>query len=413
MTGTIHVIGGGIAGLAAATRLAKRGAKVVLYEATEALGGRCRSLHDRRLGRELDHGLHVAFSGHRHIAGYVADIGARDRFAVEDWAGVRFFDAQTRRAWTLKLNAGRIPWWILAPGRNAPGSGWADYGAVLRLAFTRRDRTLGELLGPGANRHVIWDPWCVTAIRAPPDIASVKLFKQALRNSFWRGGRACRLVVPLAPISAAYIEPAAAMLRARGAAIRTRAALAAIEFDRDRAVALRFEAPVPIGAEDRVVLAVTPRAAAALIPDLPVPLEACAAVTAHFTLDPPCGHERHLVCVLDQGPAWAMFDRDHATVTIASTDAPIDMAEDDLLARLWRGVALVLGRDPSSVPQGRVLRARYGSFAHTPEGAARRPPATTRYRNVFLAGDWIDHGHAASLDAAALSGHAAAALALP
>ena len=61
-SGTDHsviVVGGGLAGLACAVRLAEAGQRVTLLEATKAGGGRTRSFHDRSFDRELDNGQHL------------------------------------------------------------------------------------------------------------------------------------------------------------------------------------------------------------------------------------------------------------------------------------------------------------------------------------------------------------------
>ncbi|HZZ12104.1 MAG TPA: FAD-dependent oxidoreductase, partial [Paraburkholderia sp.] len=45
----VHVVGAGVAGLAAAVQLQRRGAQVVLHEAQAQAGGRCHSYYDRKL----------------------------------------------------------------------------------------------------------------------------------------------------------------------------------------------------------------------------------------------------------------------------------------------------------------------------------------------------------------------------
>ena len=52
MSKLVHVIGAGLAGLAAAVQLQRRGAQVVLHEAAEQAGGRCRSYYDRDARRD-------------------------------------------------------------------------------------------------------------------------------------------------------------------------------------------------------------------------------------------------------------------------------------------------------------------------------------------------------------------------
>jgi phytoene dehydrogenase-like protein len=62
MPGTVHVIGAGLAGLAASIRLATRGTSVSLHEAAGQAGGRCRSYHDPALDMVIDNGNHLVLS---------------------------------------------------------------------------------------------------------------------------------------------------------------------------------------------------------------------------------------------------------------------------------------------------------------------------------------------------------------
>ena len=59
MPRTIHVIGAGLSGLAAAVRLAERGENVIVHEAARQAGGRCRSYHDQQLDMVIDNGNHL------------------------------------------------------------------------------------------------------------------------------------------------------------------------------------------------------------------------------------------------------------------------------------------------------------------------------------------------------------------
>ena len=76
MARSFHIIGAGLAGLAAAVRLCARGQRVVVYEATNQAGGRCRSYHDPALGITIDNGNHLLLSGNRAALGYLDRIGA-------------------------------------------------------------------------------------------------------------------------------------------------------------------------------------------------------------------------------------------------------------------------------------------------------------------------------------------------
>ncbi|MDT8870408.1 NAD(P)-binding protein [Komagataeibacter rhaeticus] len=63
MTGHVHIVGGGLAGLSAAVELAGGSERVTVYEAGPACGGRARSYLDRQLGCRIDNGNHLLLSG--------------------------------------------------------------------------------------------------------------------------------------------------------------------------------------------------------------------------------------------------------------------------------------------------------------------------------------------------------------
>ncbi len=76
--GLVHVVGAGLAGLAAAVALAVKGRRVRLYEASDHAGGRCRSYFDPELGCRIDNGNHLLLAGNRRALDYLEQIGARD-----------------------------------------------------------------------------------------------------------------------------------------------------------------------------------------------------------------------------------------------------------------------------------------------------------------------------------------------
>jgi len=74
----IHIIGAGLAGLAAALDLADSGHAISLYEAGPAAGGRCRSYFDRELGCRIDNGNHLLLSGNHAAMAYLKRLGTLD-----------------------------------------------------------------------------------------------------------------------------------------------------------------------------------------------------------------------------------------------------------------------------------------------------------------------------------------------
>src|SRR5258705_11993613 len=118
--GTAHVVGAGLAGLAAAVELAAEGRRVRLYEAGLHAGGRCRSYFDTELGCRIDNGNHLLLAGNRAALDYLESIGAQGTIEGPPKAVFHFIEAATKQRWPVRPNRGVLPWWILTPKRRVP-----------------------------------------------------------------------------------------------------------------------------------------------------------------------------------------------------------------------------------------------------------------------------------------------------
>jgi uncharacterized protein with NAD-binding domain and iron-sulfur cluster len=94
-------------------------------------------------------------------------------------------------------------------------------------------------------------------------------------------------------------------------------------------------------------------------------------------------------------------------VTISAGDRLIDTPREELAKAIWDEVARVSAL-PAALPPWQIVRERRATFAATPAQDARRPGATTKWRNLVLAGDWTDTGLPATIEGAIRSGNRAA-----
>jgi uncharacterized protein with NAD-binding domain and iron-sulfur cluster len=78
------VIGGGVAGMSAATALAERGARVVLIEARHELGGRTSSFIDAATGETADNGQHILMGCYDEAFAFLRRTGAWSSVAIQD-----------------------------------------------------------------------------------------------------------------------------------------------------------------------------------------------------------------------------------------------------------------------------------------------------------------------------------------
>ncbi|WP_197507810.1 FAD-dependent oxidoreductase, partial [Methylosinus sp. 3S-1] len=197
---------------------------------------------------------------------------------------------------------------------------------------------------------------------------------------------------------------------AAGVAPRFAARLRAVEFAGERAAALDFgEERVALGREDAVALAVPPWTAQELLPGLVAPDEFRGIVNAHFKIAPPPGQPA-LLGMIGSLTEWLFAFEDRLSVTISGADRLMDEPRESLAARIWAEVAAVTGL-PGELPPWQIVKEKRATFAATPTQQRRRPDAATRWRNLFLAGDWTATGLPATIEGAIRSGDRAAALA--
>lgn len=411
MSGTVHIVGAGLAGLSCAVKLADAGRSVALHEAARMAGGRCRSYFDATLDLVIDNGNHLLLSGNRAARDYGARIGAGDALVGPDACVFDFLDMRDGARWRLQPNASRLPWWVFVAGRRVPGTGPLDYLDAGRLLFAADGATIGETMRcEGALWDKLWRPVLLSALNTEPREASATLAGAVLRETLAAGGDACRPLVARDGLGAAFIEPALATLRAKGIAPRFGARLREIGFDNTRARVLRFnDAEVELGPDDCVVLATPPWSAQELVPDLVAPDAYRGIVNAHFRIAPPPGQPL-LLGMIGSLSEWLFAFDDRLSVTISGADRLMETPREELAAAIWAEVAAATGL-AQDLPPWQIVKEKRATFAATPAQEARRPGAVTSWPNLFLAGDWTNTGLPATIEGSIRSGYNAANLA--
>jgi squalene-associated FAD-dependent desaturase len=413
VSGTVHIVGAGLAGLSCAVRLAAAGVKVVLYEAAGHAGGRCRSFRDRNIDRVIDNGNHLVLSGNRSTRAYLAEIGAGDQVFVGPEAAFPFLDLADGARWTVRPNSGRVPWWLFSGGRRTPGgSAMAHLRGLTGLWRAGKEATVADILGENPLFHRFWEPLAVAILNTPADTGSAGLLWSAFVESFVSGGDACRPVFTRHGLGAAFVDPALARLAQFGVTAHFNNRLTGIRRANGRITELELASgAVGLDDDDRIVLALPAAAINAILPEVAAPAAHHAIVNAHYRLGDPVGQTRFLG-LIGGAAQWVFLRGDVASVTVSAADELARQNAGTIADRLWQDVARALGLAPEPVPPNRVIKERRATVAQTPAFAASRPGASTIFANLLLAGDWTATGLPATIEGAIRSGHNAAAVLL-
>jgi hydroxysqualene dehydroxylase len=406
----VHVVGAGLAGLAASLRLAENGVGVVLHEAARQAGGRCRSYLDATLGCRIDNGNHLLLAGNHAAMDYLRRIGAADTLIGPDAAVFPFLDLAGGERWTVRPNAGRLPWWLFQPERRVAGTRPLDYLSGVRLFGAGPDAVVTDRLDPRSLLfRRFWQPLAVAALNTEAEQGAASLLGRVLRESFGAGGAASRPLVPRDGLSESLVEPALDRLHALGAELRFGSRLRAIEFAGERAALLGFdEGGESLAADEAVVLAVTAPVAARLVPELTVPDEFRAIVNAHYRIAAPSAAPL-FVGLVGGTSEWVFRKSEVLSVTISTADRLVDTPAEELAQRLWPEVRRAYELGEAALPAWQIVKERRATFAATPAQQRRRPPTATRWRNLVLAGDFTATRLPATIEGAIRSGEAAAA----
>jgi squalene-associated FAD-dependent desaturase len=403
-----HIIGAGLAGLEAACVLVEHGRHVIIHEAARAAGGRCRSYFDQELNCRLDNGNHLLLSGNHAAMNFLKRVGAYDTLTGPADPIFPFIDLVNLERWVLRMNHGRLPWWIFVPSMRVPHTRLRDYLALLKLRRAQTDDLVESLVGAiGPLYRNLLEPLAIAGLNTPAREASAAPLRQVIAETIERGGAASIPCWPREGLSESFIDPALRWLAASRTEFRSNSRVAALPRDdlQIRGIDLT-DSHIDLAAEDDIILATTAPVAASLVPGVEVPDAFQAILNVHYKHHLPKG-AAGFWGLIGGTAEWVFAKGDILSVTISAANDRIDMPADLLAAQVWQDLVRAFGV-PAAMPAYRVIKEKRATFAATPAQLARRPGAVTKWRNLFLAGDYTNTGLPATIEGAIRSGKAAA-----
>jgi squalene-associated FAD-dependent desaturase len=448
----VLVVGGGLAGIAAALDCADGGTQVTLLERRNRLGGLTWSF--RHADRWIDNGQHVFLRCCDEYLSFLDRIGATSDVELPERLDIPIVAPATGLGRTPRLGRLRrsglpAPLHLAGSLLRYPHLSVRDRMGLGRAVWALRSLDLSDpaldaqSFGSWLARHgqspatvsALWDLITVPTVNLPAAEASLAMAAKVFQTGLLKETRAADMGWSRVPLSQLHGARAAVALAQAGVEVQLGAQVERIEHHAHLAAGgrNRFAVRTPDGTlgADAVISAVPHEVAGQILPPGSVAhqdrlgdLGASAIVDVHLVFDRQVTRWPLLAGL--HSPVQWVFDRtassgmaagadgpQYVAVSVSAADEMVSRRPDDLVP--W--ITAELGRLLPDATAARVLDAlvtkeRNATFRARPGTAALRPPARTARPGLAVAGAWTDTGWPATMEGAVRSGRAAARVCL-
>jgi len=435
----VAIVGGGLAGLAAAVGLAGRGISVELFEARRQLGGRATSFRDPDSGALVDHCQHVSLGCCTNLEDFYRRAGIAH--LLKRFRRLHFFGPNGRRR---DVSASRL---LPAPLHLLPSLLRLDYLslrerlAIIRALYRLARGACGEssqTIGDWLRQHeqtermieLFWTPVIVSALSETVEHASVSAARKVFVESFLATRAGYELQVPQVPLGQIYGQPVEEWLGRNNVALRTACPVKQVVGGTGSVRELELGDGQRVSCE-AVILAVAWRRIGdllreplwAALPELRGidQLESAPITAVHLWFDRPITDLPHAVLpgrisqwlfnrlaqTEGQSPAF------HYQVVISASRNLAGQPRGQIVASVLAELAsLWPAAHNATLLQSRFVTEQNAVFSPRPGVDQLRPIQQTSIANLFVAGDWTATGWPATMEGAVRSGYLAAEAAL-
>lgn len=426
----IIVIGGGFAGLSAASFLVNSGNKVDLIEASPKLGGRAYSFYDDETKSVIDNGQHILMGCYIETLKFLKLIGAEKNFSYQERLKVNFLNDNGKQ---FRLEATQLfyPFNLLFGLLNFEALSFIDRLKILiffiKLYFYS-DSELKKLtvhqwfLLEGQNekiRESFWDFLAVGALNTSTTKASAKAFADILKEMFSKSNEASTIILPLKGLSYSYCNEAQTFIEKNGGTINLSEQVTGFEVENDEVKKI-ITSNRTITDFDYVISAIpwfalekvltfevsteqTGREPRRSLPDVNLTFEHSSILTIHIWLKESKLLEDFYALIGSQ-IHWIFTHKDHITLVKSDANEIIDRTKEDIFEMAATELKKYAGIDREEIKSYKVIKEKRATFVPDNKTIDKRPNTKTKIKNLFLVGDWVNTGLPSTIESAVKSG---------
>ncbi len=417
----IAIIGGGMAGLAAAAKLTQLGKQVTLFEAGPALGGRARGMDYK--GLRLDNGQHILLGAYQETLALLKLVGVTESVAlmrlplslqIRDLNGSTNFVLNANTVLPAPLH---ILWGLLTAQGVSLSDKWTTIRFIVWLRLNgfqlKQDQSLASLLTahhqPTAFINKLWEPLCLAALNTPLSTASAQVFLNVLRDSFTQKKHDTDVLLTKTDLSRSISEPVAAYLVKNGSKVKVSTVVERIQPITNGYTLQTKEQQYQF---EQVILACGPHQLKSFTDTLPK----LSALTEHFTYQPittvylqyadGVALPSPMIGAVNSLTQW-VFDRGQICgqqgliAVVISAHSPFKQTQKSLVEEVTKELTALLPQLTQPIWH-KVITEKRATFSC--DAGLKRPENTTTYHNLLIAGDYTAGDYPATIEGAVRSG---------
>ena len=432
---TVTVVGGGVAGLAAACALADNGYRVTLLERRPYVGGRASSYEHPGTGEVIDNCQHILLGCCTNLIDLYRRIGVQNEVF---WSGkITFLEPGGRRS-VLEPSGMPAPLHTAASFLGAKCFSYADKLTIARgiLGFMRgMPEDSGESFAQWLARHHqtprsiqrFWHPVLASALNEDPEYISVHYAAKVFREAFLFSAEGGRMGIPRLPLSSLYAR-AMEYIKKRGGEVHLRTSVENFAQNREgwtvRSESMEFSS-------EKLIIAVPFEAMGQLLPALPRNTESEALgkklaqfhhspiTSVHLWFDREVTELTH-AALLDTTIQWMYnktklhrqgngADGSYLELVISASKKLVTMQRQEIIDLAMRELAEFFPAvKDTTLVKAAVTKEVRATYSIRPGLDAARPAAQSPWPGIYLAGDWTATGWPSTMESGVRSGYLAA-----
>ncbi len=426
---TTVIVGGGLAGLAAAVQLAAQGEPVTLLESRSFCGGRAYSYKAPIVGDTVDNGQHVMLGGYHAMFEYLTRIGSRDLIDIHPQLAIPFQSSHEGQTWfrcptlpaPLGLTVGiarlcgvRDAWALVRHRHDLtddPASHYLEWDQMSCAEWLHSLRISDE----GVRRF--WEPLILAVMNDASTQVSAAPFLSALHRIATGSAQDASLAISRVGLSDLFVAPALQFLERHGATVKCGTTVASLAVQDQKVVSLTTVAGETLPTS-RIIFAVPPNALAKILEGVRGTIvlremlgcwAESAILSVYLWYDRPI-MDQPIVGLWGSPFHWVFSRSVHCITLVVSGASDFDkMSREDVVEKAIQAANRYF---PKSLEANLVHRL----VSREPHATVRLAPGTQRLRtaikspwtNAQFIGDWTDTHLPATIEGAIASGLAVA-----